>query len=121
MFIFGSAVKVRVVPQASAAQVESFFGISGNAVLYGGSRGTAFEISGVLLGPDLTSLAGAESVFYPGAQGIVGAPPSILVDTLGRQWPNVYFLGEYQPDPDGVKATLGGWLRPYKLVMRSLY
>ena len=121
LFLFGQAVRMQAVPNASAAQVETFFGVSGTAVLYGGSRGTTFTVTGVFAESDVATVLADETPFYAGtANSIVGAQPATLVDTYGRSWPNVYFLGEYQPDPMGVKPAGSLFIKGYKLVMRSL-
>ena len=116
--IFGVAVKCQHTPRASAAQVNAFFGVSGTQSVYGGSRGRAFLVSGVLIAADLTTLAAAEALILAYDDGI----GRVLVDTWGRAWPSVVFTGEYQPDPMGPRplADGSGYGLPYRAVFRGL-
>jgi hypothetical protein len=116
--VFGLAVKVQHTLSPSAQQVNSFFGISGSSLVYGGTRGRAFFVSGVLVAADLAALATAESTLLSYDDGIART----LTDTWGRQWPNVVFRGQYQADPSGPQYLAGsaGWGLPYKAVFHGL-
>jgi len=117
--VFGEAVKVQHAPNPSAQQVNSFFGISGSQVVWGGTRGRAFFITGVLIGQDIPSLAAAEAILLSYDDGI----SRVLTDTWGRDWPAVVFTGNYQPDPMGPRPAAGdgffGWALPYRATFFS--
>jgi len=116
--IFGSAVRIVHTPRPSAAQVNSFFGISGTQLVWGGGRGRAFFVTGVLVGSDLSDLATAEALLLSFDDGI----GRVLVDNWGRSWPSVVFTGQYQPDPQGPKPLCdgsGGYGLPYRAVFQS--
>lgn len=114
--IFGRAVSIQHVPTPSAQQINSYFGIGGTQLIYGGSRGRTFHVKGVLLGDDLSVLTGAEATLLSYADGIA----RVLTDTLGRNWPYVVFLNEYTPDAMGPRPTVGGWALPYRATFRGL-
>jgi len=115
--IFGDAVNVIHNPRPNAQQVNHFFGIDGQQTLFGGTRGRAFVISGVLSAPTIPTLNAIEATLLSFADGLTHT----LVDTRGRIWPNVIFRGEYTPSPMGPRALAGGgWCLPYRLVMEGL-
>lgn len=114
--IFGLAVSVQHLPGASAQQINSYFGVTGQQLVYGGGRGRLFQIRGVLVGEDLSVLAGAEATLLSYDDGIART----LTDTWGRSWPYVCFTGQYQPDPMGPRPTVGGWALPYRATFRGL-
>lgn len=116
--VFGQAVKVQHVLSPSAQQINAFFGISGTTLVYGGSRGRAFFVSGVLVASDLATLAVAESTLLSYDDGIART----LTDAWGRSWPYVVFRGEYQADPNGPQALVSGagWGLPYRAVFHGL-
>lgn len=120
--IFGTAVTMQVEPNPSAQQLEAFFGVPGQFSLFGGGRGRVFMISGVFYENEVGDLNNDEFVFDPGnPNGVATGGVAALFDTRGRTWPNVYCLGEFKPDPMGPKwAAGGGWVLPYKLIMRGL-
>jgi hypothetical protein len=115
--IFGLAVKVQHVPKASAAQVNAFFGVTGTQSVYGGGRGRTFMVSGVLVAADLSALDAAESTLLSYDDGLA----RVLTDTWGRNWPDVVFTGEYQPDPMGPRplADGSGVGLPYRCTFRG--
>lgn len=116
VFLFGTACHVVHSPQTIAQQKGSFFGVTGMTSLYGGGRGRLFEITGVLVGKDLTAVMGAESALLSFADGIART----FIDTQGRAWPNVIFEGEYTPSADGPKSTDFGWCLPYRCILHGL-
>ncbi len=114
--IFGAACRVSHIPHPVALQRDGFFGVTGTTSLFGGGRGRTFEVSGVLIGPDLTTVLAAEASLLSFADGIART----FIDTQGRAWPNVIFEGEYQPSPDGPKAMDRGWCLPYRCALHGL-
>jgi hypothetical protein len=114
--IFGAAVHIQHVPRAGAQQTASFFGQDGTLMNWGGTRGRVFEVNGVLLGADIPSLLAAESLLLSYGDGVA----RILIDPIGRQFPNVYFAGEYVPSPEGPKWTDQGVCLPYRAVFYGL-
>jgi hypothetical protein len=114
--IFGAAVSIQHLPQASAQQVDSFFGITGNLSLAGGGRGRMFDVEGVLIGTSPADVLSAETLFLSYADQIART----LVDPIGRSWDNVIFKGEYQPNKRGMYPTDFGWCLPYKAVFHGL-
>jgi hypothetical protein len=127
--IFGAAVTIQQIPFQCAQQLESFFGVPGLLSVFGGPRGRTFNISGILYDIDLPTLNSDEDVFTPGVYGSVAdgiARP--LVDTRGRTWANVVYLGEFMPDPGGPRpgnwgAGSGGWdgwILPYRAIFHGL-
>lgn len=114
--IFGSACRVVHIPNPVAQQKDGYFGVTGMTSLFGGGRGRIFEVSGVLVGPDLPTVVGSEGVLLSYANGIA----RLFVDTQGRSWPNVIFEGEYHPSPEGPKNTDFGWCLPYRCILHGL-
>jgi hypothetical protein len=118
--VFGLAVRVQYQPRPSAQQINTFFGINGVTLVWGGSRGRTFTVSGVLVGADIPSLAQAEAILTSYDDGIA----RIFTDTWGRAWPAVVFSGQYQPDPQGPQILCdgsGSWGLPYRCTLYSLY
>ena len=123
--IFGLAVHIEQVPAQSAQQVEAFFGVPGVLSVFGGARGRSFQITGCLFDVDLPTLNADENVFTPGVTGtLADGIARTLSDTRGRNWANVVFLGQFQPDPMGPRPAVwgsgGGWALPYKAVFHGL-
>ncbi len=116
IYLFGTACHVVHLPHAAAQHKGSYFGVTGTTALYGGGRGRLFEITGVLVGPNLASVISAESALLSFADGIARN----FVDTQGRAWPNVIFEGDYMPSPDGPKSTDFGWCLPYRCTLHGL-
>jgi hypothetical protein len=114
--IFGTACHVVHSPHPVALQKDGFFGVPGMTSLFGGGRGRAFEITGVLVAADLPGVIAAEGALLSYADGVART----FVDTQGRAWPNVLFEGEYQPSPGGPKPTDFGWCLPYRCVLHGL-
>jgi hypothetical protein len=115
-FVFGIACHVVHVPHPVAVQKNDFLGQTGLTSLYGGGRGRTFEVTGVLVGSNLTTVIAAEGFLLAYADGIART----FVDTQGRAWPNVIFEGDYQPSPDGPKSTDFGWCLPYRCILHGL-
>lgn len=123
--IFGQAVHIEQVPAQSAQQVEAFFGVPGMLSVFGGSRGRSFQISGVLFDFDIPSLNADEDVFTPGVSGsLADGVARTLLDTRGRSWANVVYMGQFQPDPMGPRPAVcgfgAGWALAYKAVFHGL-
>jgi hypothetical protein len=115
-YVFGTACHVVHSPHPIALQKGGYFGVTGMTSLYGGGRGRTFEVTGVLVGPDLPTVIAAEGALLTYADGIART----FVDTQGRAWPNVIFEGEYQPSPEGPKPTDFGWCLPYRCILHGL-
>jgi hypothetical protein len=114
--IFGAAVQFQHLAHPTAAQINTFFGVTGTQALYGGGRGRMFLIRGLLLGGTIADLNQAEANFSRYADGL--ARP--LVDPRGRVWPNVIFRGEFTAETRGPFRTTGGWVLPYRSVFHGL-
>jgi hypothetical protein len=114
--IFGLVTSMQHVPNATAQQIDAFFGVSGNLALFGGARGRVFLIAGTLHEFDIPTLNADEAIIMSFADGIART----LVDTRGRAWSNVIFKGEYTPDPGGPHPTGGGWCVSYHCVFQGL-
>lgn len=113
--IFGTAVQIDHVPQATAQQISAFFGVTGTQTLFGGGRGRAFMVRGVMTGSIPADLRASEILVQSYADGVA----RILVDTYGYTWPNVIFKGEFQyQGPMGFAA--GGVAREYRAVFYGL-
>ena len=88
-------------------------------MIYGGTRGRTFLISGVLVGDSIAAVAAAEATLLSYDDGV----GRTLTDTLGRSWPAVVFTGQYQTDANGPQRLAdgsGGWGLPYKATFVSL-
>lgn len=115
--MFGAAVSIRHQPNPTAQQINAFFDINGVQAIYGGSRGRAFFVTGVLAAPDPPSLRALQAFILSYADG----RPRVLVDCYGYSWPNVIFKGEFQEgqfafNPNGQ----GGCCQAYKAVFMGL-
>lgn len=113
--VFGTCCKVQHLPQATAQQVSSFFGVHGTQALYGGTRGRSFTVSGVLTAEDPAGLRAAEALLQSYADGV----PRTFIDTTGTSWPGVIYDGNFQPS-EFRHIPGGGWALPYRLVLRGL-
>lgn len=117
--IFGVAVRVNMIPHASAEQTNTFFGISGQIAVWGGTRGRVFQIEGVLVAADFATMNSLEAAFEAFNNGIA----QTFVDTRGAVWPNVVYRGEYQRASDRPLYGIGTTaliFQPYKLVLHGL-
>ena len=115
--IFGSAVRIRVMPAPVSYQYDAFCGVDGLLALYLGSRGRTFEISGVFVDTDPLALCADISNLATYADGAART----LVDTMGGTWPNVIFDGAIREDPQGPHPTTGGnWCISYSTTFRGL-
>src|SRR4051812_2856382 len=106
--VFGLAVSVQHSQNPSAQQINAFFGVSGQQMIFGGGRGRVFMISGVFIGSDLSDLAAAEAALLSYDDGIART----LTDPWGRSWPYVVSSGDYHADPKGPRPFDGGWGLP---------
>jgi hypothetical protein len=127
--IFGLAVHIEHVPRPCAQQTDAFFGVPGQLSLFGGSRGRQFQVSGVLFDYTIGLLNFDESIFLTGTpNNFADGVARLLIDTRGRYWPNVVYIGEFQPDQGGPKpmvcdlgaGAVGGWGIPYRAVFHGL-
>ncbi len=114
--IFGVAVHIQHIPRATANQISSFFGVNGAVSLFGGSRGRVFEVTGVLVAPDIPTLIAYEQLLLSYGDGIART----LIDPIGRVFYNVYFQGEYVPYAEGNKWTDQYTILPYRAVFYGL-
>jgi hypothetical protein len=114
--MFGLVTSFQVLSNPTAQQLDQFFGISGNVALFGGGRGRSFAISGTFEEFDIATLNADEAAIMSFADGVART----LTDTRGRAWPNVVFMGEYQPDPMGPRPTGGGWATAYHCIFHGL-
>lgn len=118
--IFGSCCKVQHIPAANAQQVDAFFGLTGTTTLFGGGRGRAFTISGVLFEADVDGLNADEALIMSYADGIA----RVFVDSRGRSWPGVIFKGEFTTDAMGPRPAVSGgnsgWALAFKCVLHGL-
>lgn len=113
--IFGRSVRVSMAKNPSAEQMNSFFGVNGMQRLFGGSRGRAFFVEGVLYGVDASDLSDAELLILSYEDGIGRS----LEDSYGRSWPSVVFRGEYQPQGK-ILQDLRGFYQEYKAIFHGL-
>jgi hypothetical protein len=116
--VFGIAVQSRHQPNLNAAQLNAFFGLTGNQSLFGGGRGRGFLISGLLSSDSPGDCVAAESLLLSYADGLARA----FTDPLGITWSNVCFYGEYQRtgNPQYLIVPGQGWVMPYKCVLIGL-
>lgn len=114
-FIFGAAVKCSMVKNPSAEQMNAFFGVNGTQRMFGGSRGRAFFVEGVLFGATMGDLSDAELIILSYEDGIGRA----FVDSYGRSWPSVVFRGEYQPQ-GRILQDARGFYQEYKVIFHGL-
>ena len=113
--IFGYAVQMAHVLNATAEQLNAFFGLSGTQSLYGGQRGRAFTVQGVLYGQSIADLNAAEALYHSYLDGLA----RVLVDTRGRTWPQVLVKAPFQPQGK-VLQDARGYYQPYKGLLVGL-
>ena len=114
--IFGLPLHCRHIPNPAAVQLQGYFGVSGRAGLYGGSRGRRFEVEALLAPTSPAGCFSLEAWLLSYADEIA----RVYMDNQGRAWPNVIFLGEYEPDCEGPKWTDFGCVLPYRCVLEDL-
>lgn len=85
--IFGTALKVMMVVNPSAAQIDGFFGVTGRQNLYGGGRGRVFFLEGLLVGADMAGLAAAAATILSYDDGI----GRVFVDDFWGTYDHVIF------------------------------
>lgn len=115
--VFGTAVSIRHQPNATAQQINSFFGIQGTQAVFGGLRGRTFLVEGLFVASTAPGLRALQAALLAFADGV----PRTLYDTLGYSWSNVIYKGEFQEgriafNPNG----LAGYCQPYKTVFIGL-
>jgi len=112
--IFGRSVTITHVMNPTAEQTNAFFGLSGTQALYGGHRGRAFEVTGVLAATNMVDLNLAEDLFLSHVDGIA----RVLVDTRLRVWTDV-LIDSFQPQ-GRVLLDFRGYYQPYKALLKGL-
>ncbi|WP_422932028.1 hypothetical protein [Singulisphaera sp. PoT] len=112
--MFGYAVKMKMVVNPTAEQLNQFFGISGSQSLYGGTRGRTFLVDGLFAAEDLDTLNAYEGNFLSYLDGIART----MVDTRGRAWANV-LLRQLEPGEKILHDQRGLYL-PYKAMFNGL-
>lgn len=114
--IFGWSVTCLHVQRPSEVQLNAFFGASGVQRLWGGGRGRAFLVSGLLVGSDIADLTAAEANFRSYDDGIA----RVLTDTWGRSWPRVVY-GTMEPTDRILQLAGGlGLCMPYRALFEGL-
>ena len=114
--VFGSAVVVNYDPQPTAAQENTFFGLSGAQVLDGGKRPRMIQVRGVLSGANYAAVVAAETALNAYVDGAVHT----LVDNFGRSLSSVRLVGKLRPDPTGIKRSNLGYSMAYTLMLQDL-
>ena len=120
--VFGIATTFQPSIDATAQQINAFFGVNGVQAVHGGQRGMSILVSGVFFGPTPESVIAQEGILLSYRDGISRR----LDDNLGRVYPSVVFDGPYQTWEHGVKPAflpyggVGGWAMAYKAVFREL-
>jgi hypothetical protein len=108
--IFGVAVNCQIVKNPSAAQVDAFFGVSGQQSLHGGGRGRAIVVSFLLTSVSF-DLATQVNLIESYDDGI----GRVFQDDMGRLFPIVVFR---RLEPEG--RLMPGPCRKYKAFFESL-
>jgi len=112
--IFGYAVTMIHVLNPTAEQLNAFFGLNHQQALWGGQRGRAFEVTGLLHGADATALNNAEALYH----SYIDGRARTLVDTRGRTWSSV-LVKQFQPGGKVLQDNRGFYL-PYKGLLVGL-
>jgi hypothetical protein len=127
--IFGYAVSMVHTPDTAACQMDAFFGLPGFVAVYGNTRGRTFQVRGVLLDDSPTDVIINTYIFLPTSPNNIVGTVGTLTDTMGNNWNNVIYLGQFQQEPGYPKpAAWGdadgnqyvGWAIPYQCVFRGL-
>lgn len=114
--IFGYSVTITHTLNATAEQLNAFFGLSGTQSLFGGLRGRVFQVKGVLFGQDMATLNAAEATYLSFIDGVARD----LVDTRGRTWPSVLVKALVPPPQGRVLQDARGFYLPYKGLLQGL-
>jgi hypothetical protein len=109
--VFGAAVTMAHEPCDVAIAYAAYFGVNGLFALNGGGRGRRWEVTGLLVAPDVPLLAVAVSAILSFQDGGVHT----LGDTWGQTWPNVMFIGGWKPARRLVVVAGGGFALSYEL------
>lgn len=119
--LFGYALECRHSPRATAQQVASFFGVTGTQAVYGGGRGRVFQVKGLFIEPDITTIRNDETRLESYADGIPRTLQVYHADGTGYFYSNVIYQAEYQPqgDPRPIWST-GNYCQCYQLVLHGL-
>jgi hypothetical protein len=112
--IFGFSVSMVHVLNPTAEQLNAFFGLNGQQALWGGMRGRAFEVDGVLFGVSVAALNNAEALYH----SYIDGRARVLVDTRGRSWSDV-LVKQFQPQ-GRVRQDARGFYLPYKGLLVGL-
>lgn len=107
--LFGPTCHAQPTPARIAEQRDTYPGLNGYTSVIQGTRGGAIRINGYIIADTFADIPGSEAALLATA----GSGTGVLVDTVGRIYPNAYFLGEYVPDPAGPKWTDFGVVLPF--------
>lgn len=115
--IFGPAPTIIAVVEPVRDQRNMYPGINGFERLLMGSSGARLDVSGILVGDDLTYL-GPQEQTWRNLQ--ISSATATVLDTAGFTWLNC-FVESYEPD-EGIMPWIGdtGVSRRYRAVLRSL-
>ncbi len=114
--LFGAATQVVFNPQPAVVQGNEFFGLNGTQQLHGGTRETMIQVRGVLSGPTIDDVVGAEMLLNSYVDGI----GRTFIDNFGRGYDNVVVAGYLTPDPIGIRPSSAGYSMPYTVLLKWL-
>jgi len=112
--IFGRSIRMRTVKDASAEQINHFFGLQGVERIHGGIVGRITLVQGVLAGVTDVNLIAARVLIESYDDGVA----RVLIDTIGIPWANVIF-NQFEPGERILKDNRGHYL-PYRAILRHL-
>src|SRR5215207_6501495 len=112
--IFGFAVKMMMVENPTAEQLNAFFGLHGLQAIFGGLRGRTFTVDGVFFGVYVAALNASRALWFSYVDGIARD----LVDQYGDTWPQV-LVKPFQP-ANRVLYDARGYYLPYRGVLVGL-
>jgi hypothetical protein len=117
--IFGLHVRMTPRPLQKARQDNHYPGTTGIHRVDLGGVGGVVAVTGFLLAPTAYALGAVEAPFFQFQQD---GGAYVLVDTIGRIWPNA-ILESYDPAEEvvvGIDETGTGWGRFYHALFRIL-
>jgi len=108
--IFGVSVSCVTVDNPRARQVNDFPGLNGRESLDQGLRGRFSDVSGILVGEDIETLASLEENVRSFNDGQIHT----FTDNAFTEWDNV-LLESFEPQGKiRIRASDGACFRPYK-------
>jgi len=113
--IFGTAVKMNTASEERETQVNSYFGLSGEEHLDGGTRGDLTQVTGLHAGVDLSAFLTAQALIRSYRNGSAYT----LVDTAGVSWSNVKLI-RFQPTGQRYVSTNGVVFQTYSATLKHL-